>query len=311
MTKISLFLCLVFATAAMSSTKVVYGVDNRKEYYQVNSFYKKLADATAGMIENIDLLEMGDMYAITSNVTLKQTEGLCEGEKFASQPLAPLCSGFLVGEDTLVTAGHCFESLGMPADVVCDNFSWVFDYHVEEDGTVNKGNIDQSKIYKCAKVIESKFISFLNLDYAVIKLDRKVTDRAPIAFRKEGKIASTSRLVVIGHPSGLPTKISDGGTILRNDKEETFTTTLDTFHGNSGSAVFDARTGMIEGILVSGKTDYTPVADGKGGMCQIVNVCDMNGKNCLDSDPRDPAGEEVTRITVLSEAINNALSDSL
>lgn len=300
---------LMASTASLAGLKVVYGKDNRKEYYQVNSFLKKLADATAGMIENGTIQEENQSYRIFSHSTLGESENLCEGEKFADQPLAPMCSGFLVGEDTLVTAGHCFETLWQlgyfSADAVCEGFSWVFDYHVDSKGKVNRKDINKNNVYKCSRVVKSVFDPERNLDFAVIKLDRKVTGRAPIKYRTEGKIKDKTSLVVIGHPSGLPTKISDGGTILVNDKAETFTTTLDTFHGNSGSAVFDARTGLIEGILVSGKTDYAEISDGKGGMCTVVNVCDMNGENCLSNDQGSTqvAGEEVTRITQLTEYI--------
>lgn len=57
---------------------------------------------------------------------------------------------------------------------------------------------------------------------------------------------------------------------------------LDTYGGNSGSAVFNDRTGEVEGILVRGEVDYT-----YKGNCMVSNVC-------TDSGCR---GEDVTYIS--------------
>jgi S1-C subfamily serine protease len=78
-----------------------------------------------------------------------------------------------------------------------------------------------------------------------------------------------TKLFVIGHPTGLPQKIADGasvkianavsyidpiGSIIR--KANFFTANLDTYAGNSGSPVFNKRTGKVEGILVQGAEDF-------------------------------------------------------
>jgi V8-like Glu-specific endopeptidase len=111
-----------------------------------------------------------------------------------------------------------------------------------------------------------------------------VTDREPLKFRKSGQVARGTELVVIGHPSGLPTKISDGAQV-RSSNRKYFVANLDTYGGNSGSAVFDARTGEVQGILVRGEEDY--VSDPAGGNCQATNYCPDTG--CR--------GEDVTHIT--------------
>jgi hypothetical protein len=127
-------------------------------------------------------------------------------------------------------------------------------------------------------------------DFALIRLTRKVTDRRILAFRTAGKIEDASEIVVIGHPTGLPTKVADGAFVRGNDNPFYFVTNLDTFGGNSGSAVFNAKTGVVEGILVRGETDY--VID-PGKSCRVPNRCSMD--SCR--------GEDVTRMTNLSEEI--------
>jgi hypothetical protein len=61
-----------------------------------------------------------------------------------------------------------------------------------------------------------------------------------------------------------------------------FRANLDTYGGNSGSAVFDANTGVVEGILVRGENDFVT-----RGSCRATNYCPANG--CR--------GEDVTHIT--------------
>jgi V8-like Glu-specific endopeptidase len=119
-------------------------------------------------------------------------------------------------------------------------------------------------------------------DYAVIQLDRKVTDRRPLSFRKSGKVSIGESVVVIGHPSGLPTKIADGAKV-RSHSGKYFVANLDTYGGNSGSAVFNHNTGEVEGILVRGENDYIQSSRG----CMVSNKCPVDG--CR--------GEDVTYIT--------------
>ncbi|OQB98875.1 MAG: hypothetical protein BWX80_03903 [Candidatus Hydrogenedentes bacterium ADurb.Bin101] len=63
---------------------------------------------------------------------------------------------------------------------------------------------------------------------------------------------------VIGHPSGLPKKIAFGSEtrVRKNDAQGFFYANLDSYGGNSGSPVFNAEDGFVEGILVRGNTDF-------------------------------------------------------
>ena len=63
-----------------------------------------------------------------------------------------------------------------------------------------------------------------------------------------------------------------------------FKTNADTYGGNSGSAVVDSRTGIVEGILVRGDQDYTQSTTED---CVVSVHRDQNGGR----------GEDVTRIT--------------
>ena len=124
------------------------------------------------------------------------------------------------------------------------------------------------------------------MDYSVIQLDRKVTDREPLKFRTKGKVPTHAKVMTIGHPGGIATIITPNGRVRSNDNPVYFSTTLDTFGGNPGSPVINEKTGIVEGILVRGEEDY--ISDQEAG-CERLNRCKFNECN----------GEEVTRITNL------------
>jgi hypothetical protein len=92
-----------------------------------------------------------------------------------------------------------------------------------------------------------------------------VTDRPFAKIKKPTDIKVNDPLVLIGHPSGLPTKIAGGAQVLKVLKNS-FISNVDAFSVNSGSGVFHALTGEYKGILSSGRQDY----DGKGNCSSAV-----------------------------------------
>jgi V8-like Glu-specific endopeptidase len=300
---------LSFPVLTLASPNVVYEEDNRKDVFEVtNRAYLELARSTAGMIrvDSFETTGTKNVFNIENPTTLEDGQNVCPTEKFAEQFTTPICSGFLVGPDTLVTAGHCYKSFDNPYNV-CKSFAWVFDYNMTSEKHDPTKNIPLDNIYLCEKVIAAK-LDHQN-DFAVIKLDRKVINRKPLQFRASGKVDSGANLVVIGHPSGLPTKISDGGKVTNNSHPTTFSANIDTFQGNSGSAVFNADTGLVEGILIQGKTDYHPSISNMPGSCKVVNKCDRVGNNCSAGNEFGQVafGEVVLRITSAVPSIETSL----
>lgn len=275
---LSLILCCSYNSHAGLIEKVIYGVDNRVDIYQsTNPLYKTLASSTAAMISDSHLVDQND-HVLIEGQTLEEGEGVCSDALFAKQIAVANCSGFLVGSQYLLTAGHCIVTIKD-----CDHYLWVFDYAntTEEKKSYT---VPKTEIYKCVEITERALDDKTDNDFALVKLDRPVANRTPLKFRTKGKISNRAQLVVIGHPSGLPTKIADGATMRSNSNKYYFMSNLDTFGGNSGSAVFDATTGLVEGILVRGERDYE--ADPEKN-CLRPKVCAMDG--CR--------GEDVTRIT--------------
>lgn len=275
---------LMLTSYAQAEIKVIYGEDNRIDPINSdNAVFVELSKSTAAMIPSQNLSKDIDREIKVTGVSLT-SRGMCKSERFSSQMTAAHCSGFLVSENLLVTAGHCIRS---QSD--CNSYRWVFDYAVEKEDQFDLA-VPANSVYSCKKIISRTLDSWSKDDWALIELDRKVTDRRPLTFRKSGKIETGAELVVIGHPSGLPTKIADGAKVRSLD-EHFFVANLDTYGGNSGSAVLNIATGEVEGILVRGAMDY--VYDSTQG-CRASNY--------LGDD--EGRGEDVTYITNIPELRN-------
>ncbi len=287
---VSAVLLMLSVTAnakGLASSKVIYQEDDRIEVEEASATLQTLAAATVTQIKTANLSVEDENTFKFKSLPISSTMNLCKEERFSDQPNPGNCSGFLVAPDLVVTAGHCIYLRGEEnGELGCTDYSYVFDFH---KGKIDDGLISKENVYSCKKVLNIKLDGATKNDFALIQLDRPVTDRAPVKFRTEGKVESGAPLVVIGAPSGLPTKIAGGAAVKDNSDEVYFEANLDTFGGNSGSAVFNATTGEVEGILVRGATDY--VMDWSR-FCRAVNKCDdidNSGFRCM--------GEEVTRIS--------------
>jgi V8-like Glu-specific endopeptidase len=242
---------------------VIYGVDDRLDYFEVtDQQIKRAADSTVALIRASSLDPQGNTTQI-STVPYGQGRGLCRTEPYYSQETAAFCSGFLVTPEIVVTAGHCISDSS-----VCSNTRLVFGFHLNQANVLPR-SVPTEFVYQCKDVIHSVSAP-AGEDFAVIKLDRPVSQFSPLSYRTSGKVGIGEALHVIGHPAGLPLKVA-GGAQVRAVKTEFLQANLDTYGGNSGSAVFNSQTGDVEGILVRGEVDYK-FENG----CRISNVCPDN-----------------------------------
>lgn len=262
--------------------KVIYGKDDRLDAFQVSdSGLLAVTASTAAMMSKFQLANQNQSVSIQSRV-FGDNYGLCKDEPFYSQPNAATCSGFLVGPDLLATAGHCIS------DFDCSSNVFVFDYKMAGPGQ-NPTSTVVDNVYSCKRVVARELTR--KQDYALVQLDRPVVGRTPLVLSrtpaKEG-----DALVLIGHPSGLPTKIA-GGASVRKNEEGYFVANTDSYGGNSGSAVFNAQTLEIVGILVRGEEDFK---------YDNSNQC-TRSNYCADGDCR---GEDATHIEYVINALKTA-----
>lgn len=293
----------IFANPCISKVRIVYGEDSRVDIKNIfDDRIQKISGAVAARVYNLSFNSNpeSENYVSFENIlrlSHPRSASICPDERFANQPTLSDCTGFLVSDRHLVTAGHCVVR---PREVVvddetfsCRSHSWVFDYRMGLSASaLDLKKFKADNIYGCKKVVFGTWQE--KDDYAVIELDRPVIGRDPLKINKKTKVTHGTNLFIVGHPSGLPLKYAEGSRVFEL-KDNYFVTNLDSFAGNSGSPVFNKKTLEVEGILVRGDTDYKEELMSDGSLCFRVNTCDDNRENC---DRDDPAidGEHVSYI---------------
>lgn len=290
-----ILLALPFSGYAKS--KSIYGDDNRKDYFETSRERQALADSVVSLwdVSKVSEVKSGGYLLsgrpFADKIFNREGGKLCPSEPFLDQPIGAECSGTLVGEDLVMTAGHCINS-----QHECDEMKVVFDYNIKTRGGKAPSMVPASSVYSCKSIVASKNERGGTLigekiapsyDYAIIRLDRKVTGHKPLPIDRKGGLKNGSPLFSIGHPVGLPAKIADDASVLDIREGDTFfMANLDTYGGNSGSGVFSAETGLLEGILVRGREDFRQTPAG----CYLSNV--------FPQKPED-GGENVTKISIV------------
>ncbi|RPJ78612.1 MAG: serine protease [Alphaproteobacteria bacterium] len=275
--------------------KSIYGVDDRKETNEYQGQLEAIqARSVAVQIKNERTILVNGSYKILKPESLKAKFKLCANQNFGEQISVGSCTGFLVAPDIIITAGHCMNTISD-----CQNSKWYFDF------TDKKTKFKKEDVYSCHKILKTEKVKnrSRHIDYSIIKLDRPVKNRVPLEYRESGSIPPLSPVYTIGHPSGLPQKITGNARVIDADNDhdknldpfldsavekEFFTTTLDTFGGNSGSPVFNYMTGLVEAVLVSGNEDYQEGFTEDGVECS---------KTAHYKDDGHEANERAIRIT--------------
>lgn len=318
-----LLLCAV--PGSIPARAVIYGDDDRREAYETSDpALEAVMDAVVVLLHRDRLTpSAGGGYDIDlwGHGSLSGYNGLCPGEAFGDQPVPGSCSGFLVDSDQVVTAGHCVG----PA-LPCLSLAFVFGFEMI-DATTPVAHVVEEDVVFCDRVIDSA--SDGTSDFARLRLERVIAGRVPLRMRRTGSFESDTEvagLAAVGHPSGLPLKVSGGpepvgGTGLsaadvKAAAEYHFESDLDTATGpsagtasggSSGSPVFslteEGELLLVEGVLAHGNPDFLPE-----GECQVENRC---------PDPSGCAGlggegyQRVTRTTVFADAMPRFCGDGV
>lgn len=267
-------------TVVQAKEKAVYAPeDNRLNIEEVLSpLLRDYARATLAKVDKSSLIPLGEDSFELIGFKLGVSRHMCTDERFFDEIMAVSCTGFLIGDDLVATAGHCLSH-----SESCNDDLWIFDF-------TNNTKVKKENIYKCKEVVMRVLDRDKRIDYAVIRLQKKTIDRPILSLREVGEPLMDDELALLGHPSGLPLKIARGGRIRDLSADNYITTTLDAFHGNSGSPVINMRTGLVEGILVEGEDDYE---------IDYVNNC-RRVKVCNRGECR---GEDITRATLISQEL--------
>jgi V8-like Glu-specific endopeptidase len=266
---------------------VIYGEDNRQESSTItSSFWAGLASASVAIVSRDDLIPAGDRVRFVHE-SVGAVAQLCRDEAFYGQPTISFCSGALVGENLVLTAGHCFQE-----STDCKDSRFLFNYAIPK-GDPGLTSLPMTEVFACKKILAHRYDQG-GLDYTLIELDRPVAGHRPLTLpNQSSKMQPGGAVTVIGTPSGFPQKIISGGQV-RKVTDDSIVASLDTYAGASGAPVFNSADGTLVGILSQGAVDYTmdPVLN-----CNHTHHCTEDGCN----------GERIVRIETILPEISSYL----
>ena len=243
------------------STRVIYGRDHRKEIFTLSDLKaRQLAESVAVMIPKKLLNTLPTGFTRIQAQTLGKSLSLCPTERFREQMAPGFCTAFLVGEDRVLTAGHCIRD-----QTECDQTQMIFNYQATWRGLA-VDSVPSLNVYACKSVVYREE-NRGGADFAILRLDRRMKDPKPLALTRATTPSVGIPIFTIASTSGLPLKWIDGARIRANLGDVGFAN-LDTGSGSSGAPIFNAQSWEVEGILVRGEYDYQ-----WRGLCQESHLC--------------------------------------
>lgn len=253
--------------------------DSRIEMHQLtptidwqNNILKN-CESIAIIIEKSNIKKITkNYYYLQTTTTLGSYFNLCSDVPFNKQPILKGGSGFIISDNSMITAAHVFQK-------PLSEYMVVFGYRLIYANNVVENFLKISDVYFPKEVVKNHSTN----DLIEFRVDRKF-DRPALQLGSSTSAKERNEVYMIGHPSGLPLKISVNSSIIDNTPLQYFYTTLDSFMGNSGSPVFDSLTNTVIGILVSGEVDFQ-----YNGNCNRNAVCRIS--ECI--------GEKVVRVEML------------
>lgn len=233
-------------------TYAIYDEDNRVDYYKLkDEKVKELSRSVAFQIYFDELRGWTFNRYWELLVRPLSARNICHNERFAEQPVMRNdCTGVLIGPKHLLMPGHCIT------DHYCKNdlFYYMFDYRRDDMETFNVKR-DRNNFYKCKKLLKRVYNPQTAISYAVLELDKTVKDRTPVKIAKEQMISTNEELLAIGHPAGMPLKVAKDAYVTDQNKTH-FLVSSDISGSSKGTAIFNARTYELEGMLISGTKEY-------------------------------------------------------
>jgi len=168
-------------------------------------------------------------------------------------------TGFLIGENRILTAQHIIKGkTEIERNKYMKKLRIIFNYKLSIYDPSRASWVSSKDVYEVKRiVVQGQGRSLINqkADWCILELDRIVEPKLKLEISGE-KLSIGQKLIMIGHPAGMPLTGALKGKILRKPSlftKQAYYCSLDSFHGNSGSPIFMYPSLELIGLYVAGK----------------------------------------------------------
>jgi hypothetical protein len=242
---------------------IIYGADDRRDVYaHPEARLRERAQRSTVALMKASALNTSNPSNVTFNApTLGVDKRLCTTEPFRDDPTPAFCSGTLVDDDLVLTAGNCFTT-----GVTCADTRFVFKFYRTSPTTME--TITTEDIFSCQSIITQAS------GHAMVRLDRSATPRftpAPMNIASK-PVALNQRVAMIGASAGTPLKIDSEGYVSSTSSYDFMASTDAMGKAAAGSGVYE-----LNGFTLVGIQSKNPQLDDykDTGTCQVARLCDQ------------------------------------
>jgi V8-like Glu-specific endopeptidase len=262
------YLLILTTTLLSLNAFSLYEEDSRKDLYKVeNQSVRKVAQALAYQIEKVEL--RGWTFNRFWTLVMKpfHEQGICSNERFSDNPsMRTNCTWILVSPKHLLSAGNCITEHYCKNDL----YYYMFNYHLDSALPFNEKH-SKTNFYQCKNVVKRVFDPATATSYALIELKKEVKGITPVKISLKKELPMGQKLIVLGHIQGMPLKIADDNQVF-DQNEKHFLVNSDIAGETKGSAVINAQSYELEGLLIHGTKNY----EHEGGGCKTAPVYPNN-----------------------------------